>query len=153
MKQIGVWAKSLGRNKSYLSLFFTISNVLNNISPWQKNTFFRGKIVSETRKLIMLANCSNPASPILIVEGSVYTETVLVSYQQKILIKSNWLSHTEGLNTLEGSIRWMQPTSERTVCWCSRLRSRYAENDATNFGMWDEKWCSGLLRLLSVDIL
>ena len=26
--------------------------------------------------------------------------TFLVSYQQKILINSNWLSHTEGLNTL-----------------------------------------------------
>ena len=28
-------------------------------------------------------------------------ETFLVSYQEEILIKSNWLSHTEGLNTLE----------------------------------------------------
>ena len=39
-------------------------------------------------------------------------ETFLVSYQQKILIKSNWLSHTEDLNTLGVA-------SHR----CNRLRS------------------------------
>ena len=67
-----MWAKSLGRNKAYLSLFLAISNVLNNISPWQKNTFFsREKCISDTTKLTKFANCSNPASPILIVEGSI----------------------------------------------------------------------------------
>ena len=32
---------------------------------------------SGARKLTMFANCSNPASPILIVEGSVYTRNIL----------------------------------------------------------------------------
>ena len=48
---------------------------------WQKNTFFEGKFVrvmkSGAQKLTMFANCSNPASPILIVEGSVYTRNIL----------------------------------------------------------------------------
>ena len=38
---------------------------------------FRGKIVSGARKLTMFANCSNPTSSILIVEGSVYTRNIL----------------------------------------------------------------------------
>ena len=33
--------------------------------------------MSGARKLTMFANCSNPASPILIVEGSVYTRNIL----------------------------------------------------------------------------
>ena len=56
--------------------------------------------MSGARKLTIFANCSIPASPILIAKVQYIPETFLVSYQQKILIKSNWLSHTEGLNTL-----------------------------------------------------
>ena len=33
--------------------------------------------MSATRKLTTFANCSNPASPILIVEGSVYSRNIL----------------------------------------------------------------------------
>ena len=90
----------MGRNKAYLSLFF----VLNNISLLQKNTFFEGKCVMGTksgaRKLTTFAICLNPASPILIVEGSVYTRNILSFNQQTRLIKSNWLSLIEGVNTL-----------------------------------------------------
>ena len=76
-------------------------------------------------------------------------ETFLVSYQQKILIKSNWLSHTQGLNTLgiasDGCNRF------RSILFVDApdLGAIFAENDATDFGMWDEKWCNRLLRLLS----
>ena len=98
-------SKEFGRNKEYLSLFFAISNVLNNISLWQKIYIFRGKIVSGTRnqghenwpRLLIVRILLHRSS---LWKVGYIPETFLVSHQQKILIKSNWLSHTEGLNTL-----------------------------------------------------
>ena len=121
------------------TLFFAISFVLNNISPWQKNTFFRGKIVAVTRKLTTFANCSNPASPILIVEGSVYTRNILSFIPAEDFDQIKLTFTYRGLQHTGGRIKWMQPTSERTFCRCTRLRSRFVENDATDFGIWDEK--------------
>ena len=128
----------------YLSLFFAISNVLNNISPWQKNNCFQGKLVSATRKLATFANCSNPASPILIVEGSVYTRNILSFIPAEDIDQIKLAFTYRGLKPTGGSIRWMQPTSGRTFCRCTRRRSRFAEmmqrtseygteNDATDF--------------------
>ena len=56
--------------KFTVSLLFAVSNVLNDIFPWQNMYIIRGNIASATRKLVTFENCSNPASPILIVEGS-----------------------------------------------------------------------------------
>ena len=114
----------------------------------RKNIFFRGKIVSATWKLITFANCSNPASLILIVEGSVYTRNILCFIPAEDIDQIKLAFTYRGLKHTEGCIRWMQqPTSEHTFCRCTRLRSCFAENDAADFGMWEEKWCNGLLRL------
>ena len=100
-----MWTKSLGRNKAYLSLFFAISNVFEQHLSVAEKYIFRGKIVSRARnqghenwpRLLIVR--------ILLHRSSLWKvryipETFLVSYQQKILIKSNWLSHAEGLNSL-----------------------------------------------------
>ena len=148
-----MWAKSLGRNKAYLSLFFAISNVLNNISPWQKNTCVEGK-------LCRARNQGHENWPCLLIvwillhRSSLWQvryipETFLVSYQQKILNQIKLAFTYQGLKHTGGSIRWMQLTSERTLCRCTWLRSRFAENDVTDFGMWDEKWCNGLFSVLA----
>ena len=115
-----------GEIKHTCLLFFAISNVLNNISLRQK-CIFRGKIVST------LANCSNPASPILIVEGSVYTRNILSFIPAEDIDQIKLAFTYRGLKHTRSSIRWMQPTSERTFCRCTRLRSRFAEHDATDF--------------------
>ena len=81
-------------------------------------------------------NCSNPASPILIVEGSVYTRNNLNFIPAEDIDQLKLAFTYRGLKHTGGSIRWMQPTSERTFCRCT---SRFAENDTTDFGMWDEK--------------
>ena len=97
---------SLGRNKEYLFLFFAISNVLNNISPWQKNHLSRENCVRGTksgaRKLTTFAYFSNPASLILIVESSVYTGNILsfIPAEDIDQIKLAF-THTKGLNALE----------------------------------------------------
>ena len=97
----------------------------------------------------MFANCSNPASPILILEGSVYTRNILSFIPADDIDQIKLAFTYRGLKHTGGSIRWMQPTSECSFCRCTRLRSRFAENDATDFGMWDEKWYNGPLDLLS----
>ena len=128
----------MGRNKAYLSLIFAISNVLNNIILWQKNTFFEEKLCQghEIRgtKTDIFANCSNPASPILIVEGSAYTRNIFSFIPAEDIDQIKLAFTYRGLKHTGGSIRWMQPTSERTFCRCTRLRSRFVENDATDFG-------------------
>ena len=66
---------------------------------------FRGKIVSGARnqghenwpRLLIVRILLHRSS---LWQVRYIPETFVVSYQQKILIKSNWLSHTEGLNTL-----------------------------------------------------
>ena len=122
-----MWAKSLGRNKAYLSLFFAISNVLNNISLWQKNTFFEGKLCQgheiRARKLTTFVNCSNLASPILIVEGSVYTRNILNFIPAEGIDQIKLANTYRGLKHTGGSMRWMQPTSKRTFCRCTDLRA------------------------------
>ena len=124
----------MGRNKAYLSLFFAISNVLNNISLMQKNTFFEGNCVRGTksgaRKLTTFANCSNPASPVLIVEGSVYTRNILSFISAEDIDQIKLAFTYRGFKHTGDSIRWMQPTSERTFCRCIRLRkSKKISND------------------------
>ena len=79
----------MGINKAYF-----------NISPWQKNSFFRGKIVST------FAICSNPASPILIVEGSVYTRNILSFIPAEDIDQIKLASTYRGLKHTGGSIRF-----------------------------------------------
>ena len=104
---------------------------------------------SGARKLATFASCSNPASSILIVEGSVYTRNILSFIAAEDIDQIKLDFTYRGLKHTGGSIRWIQPTSELTFCRCTRLRSRFAENDATDFEIWDEKWCNGLVSLLS----
>ena len=70
-----------------------------------ENTFFEGKLCrgtkSGTRKLTMFANCSNPASRILIVEGLAYTRNIRFSFipaddigQIKLAFTYRGLKHT-----------------------------------------------------------
>ena len=75
---------------------------------------FRGKIVSGPRKLTTFANCSSPASPILIVEGSVYTRNILSFIPAEDIDQIKLAFTYQGLKHTGGSIRGMQPTSERT---------------------------------------
>ena len=93
---------------------------------------------SGARKLTTCANCSNPASPILIVEGSVYTRNILSFIPAEDIDRIKLAFTYRGLKHTGGSITWMQSTSERTFCRCTRFRSRLAENDTTDFGMWEE---------------
>ena len=81
--------------------------------------------------------------------SSVYTRNILSFIPAEDIDQIKLAFTYRGLKHTGGSIRWMQPTSERTFCRCTRLRSRFAENDATDFRMRDEKWCNGLLSLLS----
>ena len=102
---------------------------------------FRGKIDQghEIRELTKFANCLNPASPILNVEGSVYTGIILSFISAEDIDKIKLAFTYRGLSKRTGDIiRWMQPTSTRTFCKSIRLGSRIAENDATDFGMWGE---------------
>ena len=94
--------------------------------------------MSGARKLTTFANCSNPASPILIVEGSVYARNIRSFIAAEDIDQIKLAFTYQGIKHTGGRIR-MQPTSERTFCRCTRLRSCFAENDATDLGMWDEK--------------
>ena len=106
-------------------------------SPYRKIHFSRENCVRGTksgaRKLTTFANCSKAASPILIVEGSVYTRNILCFMPAEDIDQIILAFTYRGLKHTGGSIRWMQPTSERTFCRCTRLRSRFAE-----------KLCNGL---------
>ena len=129
----------MGRNKAYLSLFFAVSNVVNDISTWQKIYIIRGNIASATRKLITFEICSNPASPILIVEGSVYTRNTLCFIAAEGIDQIKLAFTCRRLKYTRGSTIWMQRTLECTFGGCKRLRSCLVQNETTDFGMCDKK--------------
>ena len=92
-----------GELKHILSLFLAISNVLIHISPWQKKSFFfwggGANIASVTRKLITFENCSNPVSPILTMEGSVYSRNTLCFIPAEGIDPIKFAFRCRGLNT------------------------------------------------------
>ena len=92
----------------------------------------------------MFSNCSNPASAIFFVESSVYTRNILSFIPAEDIDQIKLAFTCQGRKHTWGSVRWMQPTWERTFCRCIQLRSCFAENDATDFRMWDEKRCNRL---------
>ena len=65
---------------------------------------------SRARKLTTFANCSNPVSLILIVEGSVYTRNILSFIPAEDIVQIKLAFTFRGLKHTGGSIRWMQPT-------------------------------------------
>ena len=134
-----MWAESLERNKAYLSLFFAVSNDLTCISPWQKKYIFRGNIASATRKLITFENCLNPASPILIMEGSVYTRNTHCFIPAEGIDQIKLAFTCRGLKHTLGSTIWMQRALEDTFGGCNQLRSCFVQNETTDFGMCEGK--------------
>ena len=97
----------------------------------EKNAFLKG-ILHQRHENITFANCSNPASPTLIVDGSVYTRNTLrfipAFDQIKLIFTCRGLKHTHG------STIWMQQTSESTFGGYNPLRSCFDQNKATDFG-------------------
>ena len=51
-----------------------------------------------------------------------------------------------GLKHTRGSTIWMQRNSECTFGGCNQLKCCLVQNETTDFGMCDEKWCNRLLR-------
>ena len=112
-------------------------------SPYRKIHFSRENCVRGTksgaRKLTTFANCSKAASPILIVEGSVYNRNILCFMpaedidQIKLAFTYRGLKHTgvasDGCNRLRSVLFVDAPD----------LGAVLLKNDATDFGMWDEE--------------
>ena len=80
---------------------------------------------------------SNPASPVLVVEGSYIPETFFVSYQQKALNKLNSSSQAEGLNT-----PWVVSygyNGLRNIFLVDATNQLFVQKETTDFRIGDEK--------------
>ena len=102
-------------------------------------------MASVTRKRITFENCSNSASPILIVEDSVHTWNTLCFIPAEGIDQIKLAFTCRGLKHTQGSTIWIQRTLECTFGECNRLRSCFVQNETTDFRMCDKKWCKRLL--------
>ena len=99
---------------------------------------------SGVRKLTTFANCSNPASPIVIVEGSVYTRNILSFIpsedidQIKLAFTYRGLKHTgvatDGCNRLRSVLFVDAPDLGAVLLKMMQRLSEYGtKSDATDF--------------------